>query len=393
MEKCDVLIVGGGPAGSSCAWALRGASLDVLIIDKQTFPRDKVCGGWITPQIISELQLDPADYARGRAFQPMCGFRTSRMGDPEVETNYGRPISYGIRRVEFDDYLLKRCGARVLEGVTFESMERQGNGWLVNGGICARLVVGAGGHFCPVAKELGAKMSSEEIVVAQEAEFEMDTRQQAACSIQPEIPELYFCADMRGYGWCFRKGNVLNVGLGRLDRRSLSGHVAEFLEFLKRTGKVAFELPASILGHAYLIYSKTTRKLVEDGVMLIGDAAGLAYSQSGEGIRPAIESGLLAARVIAEAAGDYRREKLQPYPGLLRARYGHTRGDWATAVGRKLSPVMVAGIARRLLRTQWFAKKVVMERWFLHMVDESLDVEPRVSEFSRVARSKSAALK
>ncbi len=387
MQICDVLIVGGGPGGSSCAWALRGSGLDVLIIDKQGFPRDKVCGGWITPQIISELQLDPADYARGRAFQRICGFRTSRMGDPEVETNYGRPVSYGIRRFEFDHYLLKRCGARVLEGIAFESMERGDDGWLVNREIKARLVVGAGGHFCPVAKQLGAKLGSEEIVVAQEAEFEMDARQQAACSIQPEIPELYFCADMRGYGWCFRKHNVLNVGLGRLDRRSLSGHVAEFLAFLMRTGKVAFELPASILGHAYLIYSKTMRKLVDDGVMLIGDSAGLAYSQSGEGIRPAIESGLLAARVIAEAGGDYRREKLQSYPGLLRARYGHTRGDWATAVGRRLSPAMVAGIARRLLRTQWFAKKVVMERWFLHMLDEPLVGQgvSRREEASRVA--------
>ncbi|HEV2114558.1 MAG TPA: NAD(P)/FAD-dependent oxidoreductase [Terriglobales bacterium] len=375
MKICDVLIVGGGPAGSSCAWALRGSGLDVVIIDKQTFPRDKVCGGWITPQIIRELRLDPDDYARGRAFQPICGFRTSRMGDSEVETNYGRPVSYGIRRFEFDDYLLRRCGARVLQGVAFEGMERQGAAWLVNAEIKARLVVGAGGHFCPVARKLGARMGSEEIVVAQEAEFEMDARQQAACSIKPEIPELYFCADMRGYGWCFRKGNVLNVGLGRLDRRSLSAHVAEFLAFLKRTGKVAFELPASILGHAYLIYSKTTRKLVDDGVMLIGDAAGLAYSQSGEGIRPAIESGLLAAKTIAEAGGDYRREKLEPYTGVLRSRYGHTRGDWATAVGRRLSPRMVAGIARRLLRMQWFAKNVVMEKWFLHMVDEPVAVE------------------
>ena len=374
MKNCDVLIVGGGPAGSSCAWALRGSGLDVLIIDKQTFPRDKVCGGWITPQIISELQLDPAEYARGRTFQPICGFRTSRMGDPEVETNYGRPVSYGIRRFEFDDYLLKRCGAPVLEGVAFETMERQNGSLLVNGEIKARLVVGAGGHFCPVARQLGAKMGNEEIVVAQEAEFSMDARQQAACSIQPEIPELYFCADMRGYGWCFRKANVLNVGLGRLDRRSLSGHVAEFLAFLMRTGKVAFDLPASILGHAYLIYSKTTRKLVDDGVMLIGDAAGLAYSQSGEGIRPAIESGLLAARVISDAAGDYRPEKLESYVGLLRQRYGHTRGDWATAVGRRLSPTMVAGIARRLLRMQWFAKNVVMEKWFLHMVDEPVAI-------------------
>ena len=156
-----------------------------------------------------------------------------------------------------------------------------------------------------MARHLGAVMGSEEIVAAQEAEFEMDAAQQSACTVRSEIPELYFCEDMRGYGWCFRKGKVLNVGFGRLDRHSLSEHVVRFLQFLKTTGKVNFELPSAMLGHAYLIYSKTNRRLIEDGVMLIGDAAGLAYSQSGEGIRPAIESGLLAADVILKAKGDY----------------------------------------------------------------------------------------
>ena len=61
--------------------------------------------------------------------------------------------------------------------------------------------------------------------------------------------------------------------------------------------------------------------------------------------------------------------------GWLRERYGHTRGDWATAVGRRLSPAMVAGIARRLLRMPWFAREVVMEKWFLHMKDEAVAVQ------------------
>ena len=86
----------------------------------------------------------------------------------------------------------------------------------MNGEINARVVVGAGGHFCPVARFLGAKMGTEVSVAAQEIEFEMDQRQAAACSIKPEIPELYFCKDMLGYGWCFRKNNFLNVGLRRL---------------------------------------------------------------------------------------------------------------------------------------------------------------------------------
>ena len=57
MERVDVLIVGGGPAGSSCAWGLRGSGLDVLVLDAARFPRDKVCAGWITPPILAELAL------------------------------------------------------------------------------------------------------------------------------------------------------------------------------------------------------------------------------------------------------------------------------------------------------------------------------------------------
>jgi flavin-dependent dehydrogenase len=106
--------------------------------------------------------------------------------------------------------------------------------------------------------------------------------------------------------------------------------------------------------------------------MLVGDAVGLAYSQSGEGIRPAIESGLLAAKVIQESDLDFSLAKLDRYPQLLRERFGSTRGDWATAVGRKLSPGLLSSIARQLLRTRWFSQKVVVERWFLHMNELAL---------------------
>ena len=60
METCDVLVVGGGPAGSTCAWKLRQAGADVTVIDRATFPRDKVCAGWITPPVINALGLDTA---------------------------------------------------------------------------------------------------------------------------------------------------------------------------------------------------------------------------------------------------------------------------------------------------------------------------------------------
>ncbi len=372
MDACDVLIVGGGPAGSSCAWGLRGSGLDVAILDRQTFPRDKICGGWITPQVLSELAIDPSDYGRGRVLQPITGFRTGWIGGPALDTGYNATVSYGIRRREFDDYLLRRSGARLLEGTALGSLQREKDGWIVNGNIRARLLVGAGGHFCPVAKLTGAKPPRENAVVAQEAEFEMDDRQQAGCRVRPEMPELYFCADLKGYGWCFRKRNYLNIGLGRLDQHRLAEHVAQFVGFLRAAGRISFDLPAGLPGHAYLLYGVSERKLAEDGVLLIGDAAGLAYKQSGEGIRPAIESGLLAAQAIAAAQGDYSREALGDYGKLLARRFGTSGQDWASRVGEHLPSAWIGALGRRLLGARWFVRDVVIDRWFLHANEPAL---------------------
>ena len=351
MDACGVLIVGGGPAGAACAWQLQrsGVDLDVAILDKATFPRNKVCGGWITLPVFDELEIDPAEYVQGRILQPITGFRTSVIGDRETETDYRKPISYGIRRCEFDDYLLKRSNARLIEGTALSSIERIGDEWLVNDQIKTRLIVGAGGHFCPVARFMGSKSTVESVVAAQETEFEMTPEQQSGCSIRPEIPELYFCSDMRGYGWCFRKGNFINIGLGRLDRHSLGTHIAAFLEFLRCTRKIAFALHSKLFGHAYLLYCKSRRKIVDDGILLIGDAAGMAYAQSGEGIRPAIESGLLAAKAIAEARGKYRRENLERYRKALTARFGTLQDDWSTRIGRRLASPLLSSLGRALL--------------------------------------------
>jgi flavin-dependent dehydrogenase len=192
----------------------------------------------------------------------------------------------------------------------------------------------------------------------------MDVRQQTRCSIRAEIPELYFCADMKGYGWCFRKGNILNVGLGRLDKHQLSRHVAEFLDFLKATKRLSFDLPAALAGHAYLLYGRTTRNVVADGMLLVGDAAGLAFSQSGEGIRPAVESGLLAATVIATAHG-YSRQQLAAYRTLLSERFGKSEDHWVTRIGSRLPKGWINTAARQLLANSWFTREMILNRWFL----------------------------
>jgi flavin-dependent dehydrogenase len=372
MDACDVLIVGGGPAGSSCAWGLRNSGIDAVILDKQKFPRDKICGGWITPAVLSELAIDTADYARGRLLQPITGFRTGWIGGRAIETDRGAIVSYGIRRREFDEYLLRRSGVRTLEGVALSSLERASDGWIVNGSLRTRLLVGAGGHFCPVAKLTGARRTGEKAVVAQEAEFEMDDRQRSRCKIRAELPELYFCPDMKGYGWCFRKQNFLNVGLGRMDPHRLKEHVETFVRFLEASGRIAFEVPSALLGHAYLLYGVSERRPVDDGMLLIGDAAGLAYKQSGEGIRPAIESGLLAAQVIVAAEGDYSRESLAAYKSLLARRLGTSGRDWASRAGQHLPSAWIGALGRTLLGSRWFVRDVVIDRWFLHAHEPAL---------------------
>lgn len=376
MERADVLIVGGGPAGSSCAWALRRAGLDVAVLDQADFPRDKVCAGWITPAVLESLEIDPKEYRREHVLQPIRGFRVGLLEGLDhartvVDVPYPEIVSYGIRRREFDNYLLRRADARLLTGEPARSLRREGKEWVVDERIRAPMLVGAGGHGCPVARELGARPGGEAAVVAQEIEFPLQEGERAGCRISPERPELYFCADLAGYGWCFRKGNYLNIGLGRDDRQGLAAHVEGFLAFMRRQRGIP-ELPGHLHGHAYLLHGHSPRALVADAALLVGDAAGLAYPRSGEGIRPAVESGLIAARILIEARGDYSGARLMPYVERLGKRFGGggyadtVANSMADALGRLLPPPIHALLARGLFSHPGLLRRLVLDRGFLH---------------------------
>jgi flavin-dependent dehydrogenase len=374
MDTCDVLIVGGGPAGSSCAWGLRNSGLDVLVLDRATFPRNKLCGGWITPLVLDELCIDPKDYAHGHVFQPIYGLRLSAIGGPQVEVRHDHIVSYGIRRCEFDEYLLRRSGARIREGISITSIERSGDHWLVNGVVRTRMLVGAGGHFCPVGRYLGNK-GSPAPVLAQEVEFEMDAKEAVRSQVCGEVPELFFCRDLLGYGWVFRKDNYLNVGLGRTDSHEISRHMNEFAGYLKRTRSVV--TPSSgIAGHAYGLFGVAQRKSIDDGVLLVGDAAGLAYAESGEGIRPAVESGLIAAHAIESAGGNYSAGGLSLYGEVLNARLQRERGR-LDSVSKMLPYAIKEFAGRALLRNRAFCRSVVMNQWFLRIAERRLEFGPR----------------
>ena len=364
MGRCDALIVGGGPAGSTCARALQQAGWRVIVMDRARFPRDKVCAGWVTPGVFRLLDLEPADYrATGLTIQDITGFRTSVMGDPAIETRYGRTISYAIRRCEFDTYLLNRSRAEVLQGTPLQSLERRGDSWVVNGNITARVVVGAGGHFCPVARMLGgsgtpsrASQPCVRPVVAKEAEFRLEGEES---DVAGEMPELVFCRDLEGYGWCVRKGAHLNIGLGRRERGDLNPHIDDFKTLLERSGLARRASLVKWRGHAYLACGTGARPLIADGILVAGDAAGLAYPESGEGIKPAVESGRLAAETLIAAEGRATVDALEPYAVELRRRHPPAPETPPALAG------VTKALGRMLMRSPLFTRRVVIDRWFL----------------------------
>ena len=368
FEFRDAVIVGGGPAGSTLARELTDSGARVAVLDKSTFPRDKTCAGWITPAVIASLDLDLDEYRRDRrVLQPIRAFQFARMGKPAVQNHHGSaPVSYGIRRCEFDNFLLARSGAELRTGCAVESLERAGAEWIVNGTLRTPLLVGAGGHFCPVARALGADLGRGEAVVgAQEFEIMLNPRQRERTRVQGETPQLYFCPDLAGYAWVVRKGDWLNVGIGRRGPHRLGEHFDRFLAAMVRDGVFEEDIVRSRPhGHAYLLYPHATRPLVADGALLVGDAAGLAYPESGEGIRPAIESALLAAEAIQNCGQDYSCSGLAGYKLAIEQRFGARRA-------RAHDPAPLPGpleqfAAALLMRSRWFTREIVMRRWFLH---------------------------
>jgi len=366
LQHRDAVIVGGGPAGSTLARALTAAGAAVAVLDKRSFPRDKTCAGWITPAVIASLGLDVDEYrGSGRVLQPIHGFSVARMEAAPVLSNHGAsPASYAIRRCEFDHYLLARCGAELRTGQALASLERAGQDWIVNGTLRTPLLVGAGGHFCPVARALGADLGrGESAVGAQEFEVLMTPAQAQRSPVRGDTPQLYFCPDLAGYAWVVRKGDWLNVGIGRRGPRGLAAHFERFLGAMVRDGILEQELARTRAhGHAYLLYPHAARPLVAAGALLIGDAAGLAYPESGEGIRPAIESALLAAAAIRESRGDCSAGGLSGYAKSMEHRFGNraARSD-APLPGR-----FEQAVAALLMRSRWFTREIVTRRWFLH---------------------------
>ncbi len=291
MRSCDVLIVGGGPAGSSAARRLKRGGADVLVLDKERFPRLKLCAGWITPDVVRDLEMDIESYPhRFLTFDKLhIHLKGLHLRVPCVQ--------HSIRRFEFDAWLLEQSGAPMVEH-TVRNIRRENGSYVVDDAFRARYLIGAGGTRCPVYRTFFRDANPRAVelqTVTLEHEIEYDWK-------DPDCHLWFFDHGLPGYSWYVPKEDGwLNVGIGGMAERikrsdkDIKEHWSLF------TGKLGRKLAAGAqydpTGYSYFLRGKVDVPRVDDA-FITGDAAGLATRDMCEGIGPAIRSGFRAADTI-----------------------------------------------------------------------------------------------
>jgi flavin-dependent dehydrogenase len=298
VEVCDAVAVGGGPAGSTCAWKLREAGLDVVVLDRTAFPRTKLCAGWVTQEALADLEVKPSDYPF--SFMTFDALHLHWKG----LTVKPKSRQHSIRRYEFDEFLLRRAGVRFVQHKV-RDIRRVGGDYVIDEQFRCKFLIGAGGTACPVYRTLfheRTPRSSMLQTATYEHEFAYDW-EDAACHLW------FFNDSLPGYAWYVPKANgFINVGLGGMadQLKHRGGHIREywsrFVGKLRRRGLVSYE-HYDPRGYSYFLRGNVD-VCRDDNAFIVGDSVGLATRDMCEGIGPAVKSGLLAARSIVTGA-DY----------------------------------------------------------------------------------------
>ena len=293
MSHHQVVIVGGGPGGAACAGRLVKNGVDCIILDKQDFPRSKTCAGWITPQVFQDLDITPEEYPH-----QLTSFSSLQLYLNHIPlTKSGQ--QYAIRRIEFDHWLLKLSRVPVIHHEVKEIIKTK-HGYQIDNQFTADILIGAGGTHCPVYHKffkidqprLGEK------IVALEEEFQADWKD-GKCRLW------FFENDLPGYAWYVPKaGGYVNLGVGGNERvlkeRGSTIH-SQWTYFVNKLLKMGLIDNRHYNPEGYVYYLRSSQNnFRKENIYLIGDSAGLATLDMGEGIGPAIRSGLLLADSILD---------------------------------------------------------------------------------------------
>jgi geranylgeranyl reductase family protein len=330
-RQADVIVVGAGPAGSTTAYLLATAGLDVLLLEKASFPRDKICGDGLTPRAVKQLiglgiDLDAPGWARNKGLRIVGAGHRLELPWPEL-TSYP---PYGLVRTRSDlDELLARhaekAGARLLERTY----------------VSGQLVVARNGRVIGVSARMATALGLERrdnrpMGVAVRAYYETprhdDPWMESWLELWDGAPRQSNL--LPGYGWIFGVGDgTANVGLGILNTSKAFRNV-DYKDVLRRWlahtpeewGFRDEEPRVGRIGSAALPMGFNRKPHYTRGVLLVGDAGGMVNPFNGEGIDYAMESGHLAADTVVQALalpeGAARERVLESYAAALDAAYG-----------------------------------------------------------------------
>jgi geranylgeranyl reductase family protein len=353
LQEADVIVVGAGPAGSATAYYLATAGLNVLVLEKSRFPREKVCGDGLTPRAVKALTAMGVPIGEGDGWLRNRGLRIIG-GGGRIELDWPELSSYpgfGLvrSRLDFDETLARhaeKAGARLLQGcavtgplrddrsgrVVGVTAQQTVNGEKLERAARARVVVAADGNSSRLSVAMGLrKRDDRPLGVAVRSYY-----------TSPRHDDDYLEAWLDlwdgekllpGYGWIFGMGDgTSNVGLGLLNTSEAFGHI-DYRALLRRWlagmpaewGLAEENRTQPVRGAALPMGFNRTPHYV-DGVLLAGDSGGMVNPFNGEGIAYALEAGEIAARTIVQAlarpTAAATEAVLQTYPRQLKDAWG-----------------------------------------------------------------------
>ncbi len=288
------VVVGGGPAGATAAYALVKKGIETCLIDKRTFPRDKLCGGLLTLrskkayESVFEQPWDSTIEAIS------CGAQFFNKGERMAHVDHHSTL-YFTQRVNFDNHLFRQAkdaGANTLVGQAIKEIRPNVSEVEMDDGsiITYQYLVGADGINSTVARTIfGRAFDAKKVGFALELELDADKLPNPSA-----FPEIHFGIARWGYGWVFPKKSSYTLGIGGIH--SLNPDLREELNRFV-ISRIGYLPQVKVKGH-FLPFGDFRKEPGRGNILLCGDAAGLVDSITGEGIAFAIQSGREAANAI-----------------------------------------------------------------------------------------------